>query len=85
MGTLMLKLPTETSADFLVVVRQDKHAGGILTADGNVVPEVNRRTTQAAAALAAITPKILANRELDAPRRVNFVFAYVVSRLLYGQ
>ena len=30
------KLPTEASAHFLVVVRQYKHFGGILTADGNV-------------------------------------------------
>ena len=44
---------------------------------------MNRRTTQAAAALTAITPKILASRKLEA-RKVNFVFAYVVSRLLYS-
>ena len=47
-------------------------------------PEANRRTTQAAAALTAITPKILMRRELEAPNKVNFVFAYVVYRLLYN-
>ena len=72
-GTLMVKLPTEASADFIVVVRQYKQVGGILTADGNVVPEVNRRTTQAAAALTAITPKILASRA-----KSNLFFAYGV-------
>ena len=82
-GTPTVKRPTEASADFLVVVRQYKNLGGILAADGNFVPEVNIRTTQAVAALTAITPKILASRELDAPRKVRFVFAYVVSRFLY--
>ena len=43
---------------------------------------MNRRTNQAAAALTAIIPKILASRDLEAPRKVNFVFASVVSGLL---
>ena len=45
-------------------LESQRHNKEILTADGNVVPEVNMITTQAAAALTAITPKILASESL---------------------
>ena len=82
--TMWVQLPADASADRVLVVRQYRHLGGLIVANGSLVPETARRTKASDAALKAIGVHILRSKEVPAPTKLQAVQSFVWSRLLYN-
>ena len=79
-GGLGIKLPSGAGSDYVSVVRQYKHLGGIITTKAIMEEEIMARTGQGQGALSQLA-RLTARKELPAALKLNVVAACSWSRL----
>ena len=82
-GALAVRTSSRGVVD-LCVVRYYKHMGALSSPECNVAPEVRARVRLARAAFVEFRSGVFANRGLNVNTRMEFLHAFVDSRLFYG-
>eukprot|EP00969_Alexandrium_andersonii_P040529 1776848-Alexandrium_andersonii.AAC.1 len=68
----------------MAVVSQYQHMGGIVNGRGDIRPEITRRTGEMYSAFRKMRRPVFKNEALAVPVRMNFVVAFMDSKLLYN-
>ena len=69
---------------YLHVVTEYKHLGGIIAANASILPEMRQRTSSAMAAYGPIAMKVFGSSAIQDELKLHFVRALILSRLLYN-
>ena len=69
---------------YLSVVTEYKHLGGVIASDALILPEVRQRTSSAMAAYGPIAMKVFGPTAIQEHLKLHFVRALILSRLLYN-
>ena len=70
--------------NFLHIVGEYKHLGGLITASGSVAPEVTHRVSAAMSSYGPLSGRLFGASEVPTPLKMAFLRSLVLSRLLYN-